>query len=204
MDILFFGDSNTYGYNPEDTQRFSREFRFTGKLQSEFFGVHNIIEEGLCGRTTVFSDPLCDDLCGINYISPCIKTHSKLDMIVIMLGTNDVKERFNANASVIALGMKALIEKIINTKNIFKNKTNILLICPPPIKEGVYEITNTMGRGCEEKSRQLARFYEEIAKELGVDFINAGDYAEFSDIDKMHFDKIGHEKMFQMLCEKIK
>ena len=203
MNILCFGDSNTHGYNPENSKRYPRDVRFTGILQEELGDDFYIIEEGLNGRTTVFKDAITDGLCGIDYIVPCIRTHAPLDLIIVMLGTNDVKERFGANAEVINLGMQKLIKMILNTDAIFRHKKNVLLVSPPIIKDGVYEITHTMGKGCEQKSKELISLYEQTAKDLDLFYLKASDYAEFSDIDKMHLDPEGHKKLAKAFKEKI-
>ena len=105
MNILCFGDSNTHGYNPKDTTRFEKNIRWTGILQNLLGEKDYVIEEGLSGRTTVFEDPINEGLCGLNYIVPCLMTHEPVDLLIIMLGTNDTKERFGANADVISLGL---------------------------------------------------------------------------------------------------
>ena len=52
MNILCFGDSNTYGYKPDGTGRFDTDTRWTSLLQKKLGADHRVIEEGLCGRTT--------------------------------------------------------------------------------------------------------------------------------------------------------
>ena len=203
MNILCFGDSNTHGYNPTNAKRYPRDVRFTGILQKELGDDFYIIEEGLSGRTAVFQDAITDGLCGIDYIVPCIRTHAPLDLVIIMLGTNDVKERFSSNAEVINLGIQKLIKTILNTEEIFRDKKNILLVSPPIIKDGVYEITHTMGKGCEQKSKDVIPLYEQTAKDLGLFYLRASDYAEFSDIDKMHLEPEGHQKLAKIFKEKI-
>ena len=93
--IVCFGDSNTHGYNSKNGGRFSENERWT-KLLDKYLGEeYDIAEEGLEGRTACFEDPLFEGLCGYNYIYPCIMTHKPIDLLIIMLGTNDVKERFS-------------------------------------------------------------------------------------------------------------
>ena len=96
--ILCFGDSNTWGYDAYSGGRFARDVRWTGVLQNTLAKDYHIIEEGLCGRTTVFDDPLNEGLNGFRYLLPCLQSHLPIDMLIIMLGTNDCKERFAATA----------------------------------------------------------------------------------------------------------
>lgn len=107
--ILCFGDSNTYGYSPEGTGRYPRQERWTGILAQRLGPAYRILEEGLCGRTTVWEDPIEGDKCGIRHLPSCIASHTPLDLVIIMLGTNDFKQRFHVTASDIALSMERLV-----------------------------------------------------------------------------------------------
>ena len=143
--ILCFGDSNTHGYcaDPNDSAdgelgRFNEEERWTCLLQQYLGYEYLVIEEGLSGRTTVFDVPLHEGLSGIDYLSPCLRSHSPIDLLIIMLGTNDSKERFSANAYAIGKGMERLILSAKNTDCWAKSEPNILVVCPPPIGEGCF------------------------------------------------------------------
>ena len=111
MNILCFGDSNTYGYRPDGTGRFDEKTRWTCLLQKKFGNGHRIIEEGLCGRTTIFSDAFREGRRGLDQIGITIETHNPIDLLVLMLGTNDCKTRFNASSKTIAKGLIQVIEK---------------------------------------------------------------------------------------------
>ena len=69
MNILCFGDSNTWGYKPDKTGRFDEKTRWTGLLQQKLGPEYHIIEEGLCGRTTVFQDELRESRRGLDMVS---------------------------------------------------------------------------------------------------------------------------------------
>ena len=94
--ILCFGDSNTHGYNSKTGGRFTVEERWTKLLQRKLGDDYYVIEEGLSGRTTSFEDPVFEGLSGLNAIYPCMMTHEPLDLVIIMLGTNDTKDRLIA------------------------------------------------------------------------------------------------------------
>ena len=98
--VLCYGDSNTWGFNAMNEnvygQRFPEEVRWTGRLQTLLGENWTVIEEGLCGRTTVFEDPLREGLNGLQYLGPCLATHNPIDYLILMLGTNDCKARFSA------------------------------------------------------------------------------------------------------------
>lgn len=115
--ILCLGDSNTHGYcaDPADCAdggiRFNEEERWTCRLQAALGPDYLVTEEGLSGRTTVFVDPLHESMDALSVLYPLLKSHEFLDLLVIMLGTNDVKERFGVNAVCIGLGMERLLQR---------------------------------------------------------------------------------------------
>ena len=108
MNILCFGDSNTYGYKPDGTGRFDENTRWTQILQKKLGSGYRSIEEGLCGRTTVFQDELREGRRGLDLIGVTVEMHNPLDLMILMLGTNDCRDMFNANPDLIARGMERL------------------------------------------------------------------------------------------------
>lgn len=206
--IVCFGDSNTHGYDSSTGGRFDHEHRYPCLLGSILGKEYLIREEGLSGRTTVFEDPLFEGLCGLSAIAPILLTHEPVALLTIMLGTNDVKERFGVNAENIAKGMERLVKKAMSVTDAWLNqKPNILIIAPPAIEKG-YENTsvgNEMGRGCVEKSRELAYYYERTADLTGCHFFNAGTISgiRMHPNDYMHLDTESHRMLAQKLAEKI-
>ena len=113
MRIMCFGDSNTWGYRPDNGLRYDSDERFTGILKQKLPD-DGIIEEGLNGRTFVLHDPYCDYASGEAALPYLLKSHMPLDLIVIMLGTNDLKHQFQLSAEAISRGAKVLIRMIKN------------------------------------------------------------------------------------------
>ena len=206
--IVCYGDSNTHGYRAADDGRFGEDERWTQLLQKKLGEDYLIIEEGLSGRTTCFDDPIHEGLSGLDYIYPCLMSHEPVDLLIIMLGTNDTKERFGASAACIALGLKRLIAKAIATTDCWRNhKSNILIVTPKNI-EKEYEATAvgaTMGRGCAEKSEGLGPEFEKIAVMMGCHYFDANTVVhENNRIDYMHLTEEGHEALASALAEFIK
>lgn len=208
--IVCFGDSNTHGYcaEPFDCadggERFNEDERWTCLLQELLGPGYLVIEEGLGGRTTVFEDPLTEGLCGLNVIFPILNTHKPVDLLILMLGTNDTKARFAVNAECIARGMERLVMKAKNTE-CWADAPNILLIAPPHILDGLYDgpFGGTMGPGCPEKSRGLAAFYEDVARRRGCAFLDAEGIAEFNRTDCMHMTRRGHAALADALARLV-
>ena len=93
--VLCYGDSNTWGYIGGTGERFAPEVRWPGVLQAALGGAYRVIEEGLNGRTTVFDDSIEEGRNGETYLRPCLQTHAPIDLVILMLGTNDLKRRFS-------------------------------------------------------------------------------------------------------------
>ncbi len=208
--IVCFGDSNTHGYcaDPMDCEdhgdRFNENERWTRLLQQKLGDEYLVIEEGLSGRTTVFNDPLHECMSGLDYITPCLMSHEPVDLLIIMLGTNDTKDRFYSSAACIGIGMARLVKKAMSTECWGGKKPNILVICPPPMgKEmpnGIFG--DTMGELCVEKSEQLAKYYKEQCQLIGCHFADAGAMGcEFNQIDYMHLTRKGHATLAENLAE---
>lgn len=211
--ILCFGDSNTHGYcaDPGDCAdsrfgRFNEEERWTCLLQKNLGHDYLIIEEGLSGRTTVFEDPVEAGLRGIDHLRPCLKTHQPIDLLIIMLGTNDTKERFAANAHTISRGMARLIESAGHPDCWTEGKPNILVICPPPIGEGMLSssVAAEMGTDALKKSRELPNYYRSLCNDPGIHFLDAGaEGITFNEVDFMHLTKASHAKLADILSDVI-
>lgn len=205
--IVCFGDSNTHGYNSENMGRFTKKERWTGLLQEYLGEDYDVKEEGMSGRTTVFEDPLWEGLNGFAAIYPALMCHEPVDLLIIMLGTNDVKQRFNATPENIAKGLERLVQKAQNAKEAYAGEGKILIIAPPAIEPG-YEKTfviGEMGPGCVEKSRALAPLYREVAERNRCYFLDAGavEGIEMYPYDYMHLSLAAHEKLAKKLSELI-
>ena len=210
--IVCLGDSNTHGYcaDPRDCAdggiRFNESERWTRRLQAALGEAYLVIEAGLSGRTTCFDDPIHEGLNGLNYIYPCLKSHEDVDLLIIMLGTNDTKDRFYASAACIGLGMARLVKKAMATECWGGKKPNILVVAPPHIGEGMLssEVAATMGKLCVEKSRELAKYYKAQCDLIGCHFLDAQELGcEFNRIDYMHLTAKGHETLAKGLAELV-
>lgn len=207
--IVCFGDSNTHGYCAYNNGRFDEEQRWTCLLQEKLGDEYLILEEGLSGRTTCFDDPIHEGLSGLDYIYPCLMSHEPVDLLIIMLGTNDTKERFGVSPACIGIGMKRLVMKAISTVDCWRDgKANILIVTPQNIGRAYADtpIALTMGKGCAEKSEGLAAEYEQVAKLTGCHYLDANEViaAEPNDIDYMHLTYDGHRQLAEGLYSKIK
>ena len=209
--IVCFGDSNTHGYCavPSDCadggNRFNEEERWTCLLQKKLGEDYLVLEEGLSGRTTVFDDPLHECMAGIDVIVSTLMSHEPVDLLIIMLGTNDTKDRLGVNAACIGIGMERLILKAKSTMCWKNGEPHILVVAPPHIGEGLYDIPEgeAMGTTCAEKSRGLAEKYKKVCQAQGCAFLDAEGVAEFNHYDCMHLTRAGHAQLAEALAQLI-
>ena len=136
--VLCYGDSNTYGFDPRNGLRYPSDIRWTGRLQQLLGQDFIVIEEGCNGRTTAFDDPTEPWKNGLPYLKPCLNTHKPIDIVILMLGTNDLKNCFNVSVKEIAEGAGKLVDVI---KEFTADKQGfipkIILVSPPEIGEGI-------------------------------------------------------------------
>lgn len=206
MRILCYGDSNTYGYIPVTGERYEDGVRWTGVLAGLLGSGHTVIEEGLNSRTTVWDDPVRggSNKNGRAYLTPCLESHRPLDLVILMLGTNDLKIRFSLTPYDIALGIEALIGDIKKACcGRREGNPRILVVCPPK----VYNIglnKQIVGQEGEKKAEELAEYYQMIAERNQVDFMKAADFAEPSAEDGMHLTPEGHRALANGIYAKLK
>ena len=204
--VLCYGDSNTFGHatvgRPDG--RYSPDERWTGVLGAALGSGWMVIEEGLGGRTTVSDDPIEGaDKNGKTYLYPCLRSHRPLDVVVIMLGTNDLKARFNKTAWEIAAGVGVLVD-IVKTAAVGRNEgvPEILVVSPPPTSDSFNEYAE-MFIGAPPKSHRLAAEYRRMAAERGVHFFDAGSVIKSDPVDGIHFDPAAHAALGKAIAAEI-
>lgn len=201
--ILCFGDSNTWGHDGKDASRFEEGIRWTSRLQMLLGDGYTVIEEGHNGRTTVWDDPIENRMAGLKYLWPCMESQSPIDLIIIMVGTNDTKVYFGCEATSIAKGAGRLVTMAQQSTFGRNNRApEILLVSPILIFEenGLQYLFNA---DSARKSKEFAKEYEQVAKELGCHFLDAAKFAAPGTDDGIHLDQEGHEKLAQAMYEKV-
>ena len=201
--VLCFGDSNTWGYAPSTAARYASDVRWTGVLRAALGAGCSVIEEGLSGRTTVFDDPITPGRRGDDMLPRLCESHAPLDLVVIMLGTNDFKHRCNANPWDIAKGMEKLA--LLASLPAYGHEgraPGVLLVAPPPLAR-LSEFAESF-EGGSEKSLKLAPYVEGFARGLGCGFLDAGRFVKCSDLDGIHLDPEAHRILGLAIAEKVR
>jgi len=187
--ILAFGDSLTWGHDPKDGLRLGHEDRWPSVLQAGLQGAARVIPEGLNGRTTSFDDhaaPCCRN--GARALPMLLTSHMPLDLVIVMLGTNDLKPRFGGRAIAAQEGMRRLAEIVrLQPTKPEGHVPKLLIVAPPPCAE----ITGSdlpAGERSVAESQRLAPLYRTLAEELNCAFFDAGVVARADPEDGVHLD----------------
>ncbi len=203
--VLCYGDSNTHGLiRTTPHQRFGPSERWPGVMRDQLGEGWVVYEEGLCGRTTMHDDPVegafrNGRLC----LKPCLETHKPLDIIILMLGTNDMKKVFNKSALEIGDGINVLIEDIKQFgKENNLSRLKIILVSPPFIQEKLGDYADKFDQAYE-KSLNLSDAYKDIARKHNIDFVNASLVANTNGTDGIHMNLASHKSLGEHLAEKL-
>lgn len=194
--ILCFGDSNTWGFNPADGSRHDENTRWTALLAQKL-PEDIIIEEGCNGRTAVWDDVLEGYKNGQDYLIPCLESQRPLDIVVLMLGTNDCKTRFALSSSDIAAGVRVLCRIINSTPTTQDGKAPKLLLLAPAslnyVRDAGY--VSSFDESGNAASRELPAKLRTVADEVNAAFFDLNDIVTVSNLDGIHMEAAEHAKI---------
>jgi len=205
--ILCYGDSNTWGQKPDKSGRYSVNTRWTGRLQKQLGDDYYIIEEGLGSRTTDLEYAKKPGRNGRAYLIPCLVSQSPIDLVVLMLGTNDLKIEYGRSAQDIADAVKRLVVDIKQYAYSRSNEAPKVLIVSPiyidgqapdfrKFYESIYDAESVT------KSHQLAEVLKRVAEETGSLFFDASTVSEAGE-DGIHFNEAAHIALADALGVKV-
>ena len=203
MNILCFGDSNTWGLRPMIGDRYIKSERWTGRLQNMLGNGHYVIEEGLNGRTANEIDIEEPYLNGREYMTACLLSHRPVDVLIVMLGSNDIKSRYNKTAEQVAESILSLtkdMKKLLDERQ--SEDARVLLISPKSIDERI------LGDWCftDESianSKRLGGLLKEGAAKENWSFIDADEAGVTLGDDGLHLSPEGHEVLAKAVYEAV-
>lgn len=199
--VLCLGDSNTWGVNPDGSGRFSWNERWTGCLQSLLGDEYHVIEEGYCGRTTCFSDASDPFRSAFFVLEPILKTHMPLDLVIVMLGTNDFKTQFSMTAKVSGYGMKKLVDKIRGYCRA-ENKACPKILIVSPIMQGKGIMSSRFWEFDENSKSEIEKLpyiLEKVAEMTESSFFDASTVA-VPGRDQLHMTRESHLRLSESLA----
>ncbi len=202
--VLCFGDSNTYGM-PADADgwsgpvlRWPVDVRWTGRMQRILGNGYDVIEEGHCGRTVEMPDPLIAGADGRAYLVPCLQTHNPIDVVVLMIGTNDTKSRFGRDAERIAASIGRLVDDVETYAADHDGRTpTVLLVAPAPVelRPGMAEFDD----GSVREAQRLSPLLRKLAADRGAAFADAGTVGRVG-ADGIHLTHDSHTPIGELLA----
>ncbi len=213
INILCYGDSNTWGADPlwdrKGIQwRLPVQSRWTGVVQQNLGDQYHIYEEGLCNRNTAFDDTLAADCNGLKALPAVLATTHPLDLVVFMLGTNDIKRRFGLGPMDTFRAAELLINCVRTAPCGYTMGVppKILIVAPVPVSDIAmnYEWGELFGPAGIEMSKKLPEYLKRVAEKWDCEYLNAGAYAEPNPTDGVHLDAENHHKLGLAITAKIR
>ena len=201
--IVCYGDSNTHGTlpmtEPGVSVRHAPGDRWTDVLAQALGSGHAVIPEGLPGRTTVHEDPVEGGMRNGAAVLPAVlHSHKPVDLLVLMLGTNDLKPRFSVTAVEIArsverLALIARAESVVG---------DLLIVAPPPVREA--GCLSAVFEGAEARQRGLGDLLGAVARRVGAGFVDAGATVAVSAQDGVHWDAAAHRAFGSVMADAVR
>lgn len=211
--IMCFGDSLTYGWVPVEqgvpTTRYDPDVRWTGVLAQGLGEGYAVIEEGLSARTTAADDPTDPRLNGSTYLPSALASHLPLDLVIIMLGTNDTKSFFHRTPADIATGMSLLAGQVLGSAGgvgTVYPAPKLMIMSPPPLADAMGHpwFSVIFDDESVEKSRQLGPLYQALASFMGCEYFEAGSVLTTDGVDGIHFTPENNRALGEALVEKVR
>lgn len=197
--LLTYGDSNTHGTPPivvrGEYHRHGPDVRWPQVCLRALGGAWELAEEGLPGRTAQYDDPVMGaHMNGRDGLKIALQSHGPVDVMTLMLGTNDVKTRFAATPEAVVAGIAGLLDIALSLEMQTRHGGfKVLLICPPPVEE-VGPIAAEFFGGAA-RSKALPPLYRALAQARGVGFLDAGQIIRVSPVDGIHYDAAAHQTL---------
>ena len=206
--ILCYGDSNTYGQTPIEEPgefgRYDRHTRWPGVMSESLGEGFHVIEEGLSARTTVHTDAVEGEFRnGLAILPAILETNMPIDIVILMLGTNDLKARFGVSAFEISIGVQRLVQGIQKSAaGPGFAAPSILLISPPNVYERSF--LTEMFAGARAKSKDLAEHFQNVANVMGTEFMDAATLVDADTADGVHLTAASHRILGVAVADKIR
>lgn len=206
--VLCYGDSNTHGRRamrgPDDRSRFRSNVRWPGQVSAALRPKVRVLCEGLPGRTTVHDDPIEGaHKNGLRVLPAILESHWPIDVVVLMLGTNDLKTRFAVTPADIGRSVERLLGVIAGSRGARDGTPSaVLLVAPPPIVETGWLAGHFAGGA--EISHHVGACYADVAARWGCEFLDANGVAEVDPVDGVHLTEAGHAALGAAVTAKLR
>ncbi len=205
--ILCFGDSLTWGYDAETGLRHAFDDRWPNVLASGLGQGFHVIADGLNGRTTTFDDLTAPaERNGSKTLATALSTHQPLDLVIVLLGTNDLKRHTGGGR---VFESRQGLERIVEIVQFFPYQRGykvpkILLVAPPMFVETLEpDFALLFGHGVEE-SQHFRSAVTKVAEEYGCAMLDASEYCECTSLDGIHLDAQNTRRLGEALVPLVR
>ena len=198
--IICYGDSNTFGYNPKNSSRYDENARWTAILQKNLDSEYEVINEGMPNRTGFVDNPEGVLFSAQKHFPQFLSKIKNIYLLILAIGTNDLQSQYNINSAVIAKGLENLIRTA-------KEKTNnIIIIAPTILNENILNgyFSSMFDRKSIEKSKEVIEIYKQSADANQCMYFDINTFVAPSDFDGLHYDENSHKIIADKLYEIIK
>lgn len=205
--ILLYGDSLVYGKASGKNERLDSKTRFSGVLQGLLGGEYEVIEEGLRARMIAGENSFFPDRDGLAQFPSIVGSHLPVDLLVILLGSNDCNAKANKSPQEIASALKGYSPILKNWCEFLSvPEPKLLIVSPPHVDEAYYDeaMTRIFGEGAGQRSKELAPFYEQVAENINAAFLDAAKVCQPAAGDGIHLDPENNLRLAEALYEKVK
>lgn len=209
--ILAYGDSLMWGWMPipevVPTNRYPWHERITGVMAERLGEDYEIVEEALSGRTTNVDDPIDPRLNGAAYLPAALASHLPLDLVAIMLGTNDTKTYFSRSAFDIGTGIATLIGIVqVSAGGVGTAypAPEILVVAPPPLGDVTDPWHGRLFADGREKTEQFGEVFAAACETFGAGFLDAGTVTTTQGADGIHFSVDNNRDVGTAIAEEVR
>jgi len=187
--ILCYGDSNTFGYNPKDNSRYDENTRWTGILQKNLGAEYNVINEGMPNRTGFVDNPDGFLFSGAKHFPDFISKYENIDILILWLGTNDLMLQYHVDFETAENGLKNLIE-LAQTKS-----KRIIIVPPVTLDETILKgyFSDRFDETSIKKSKEIVMVYKKLAETYHCEYFDVNEFVKPSNIDGLHYDETSHK-----------
>ena len=195
--ILCFGDSNTYGFKPDDFQRYGENERWSGILKQKLAPDYEITEEGCNNRNGFVDSEGGENLTGYKVLPALLKTNP--DVVILAIGINDLQKSYNPELEVMESGLDNMV------KSVKAQGAECIVIAPPVLDERILNgfFVCQFNTVSIEKSKFLPEIYKAVAAKNGAHYINPNEYVSVSDVDGLHYTAEGHSVIADVFADYI-
>lgn len=202
--LLVFGDSLTWGFDAAGGGRFPVDETWPAVMAQHLDPTVHVIVEALNGRTTAVDSPYAPARSGASMLGPLLESHLPLDLVMIMLGTNDLQIPLGGSARAAAAGMWTLVDIVLASRcGPGGTAPNVVVIAPPPLTDP-HGFMGVFLAGREPESQLLAGFYATVAHQAGVTFFDAGQVVRPAPADGVHLDLAGNAALGAALVDVVR